>query len=83
MARDAARAAADRLIAQGRSPRTPAVAVENAGAPHARVIAATLETLPAALADAACSGPVVLVIGEAAGQVRLPLEASVLQARSN
>ena len=70
MARDAAGAAADRLIAKGRSPRTPAIAVENAGAPHARMIAATLETLPAALADAACSGPVLLVIGEAAAQAR-------------
>ena len=70
MARDAAGAAADRLIAKGRSPRTPAIAVENAGAPHARMIDATLATLPAALAEAACSGPVLLVIGEATAMAR-------------
>lgn len=80
MARDAARAAADRLIAQGRSPATPAVAVENAGAENARVIAARLDDLPEALASAACSGPVVLVIGEATAQVRTPLDLPELRA---
>jgi uroporphyrin-III C-methyltransferase len=66
MARDSARRMADRLIAQGRSASTPAVAVENAGAANARLLAGTLETLPEVLEDAACSGPVVIVVGETA-----------------
>jgi uroporphyrin-III C-methyltransferase len=82
MARDAARAAADRLIAQGRSPRTPAVAVENAGAPNARAIATTLDRLPDALGEAGCAGPVVLVIGEAAAQARRPIDQPARQAGS-
>jgi uroporphyrin-III C-methyltransferase len=83
MARDAARAAADRLIAQGRAPGTPAIAVENAGAANARVIAASLGDLPEALAAAACSGPVVLVIGEAAAQARVPLDAPARRVASS
>ena len=70
MARDSARAVADRLMAEGRSPRTPAVAVENAGAPHARMIAAPLNGLAAELEAASCTGPVLLVIGEAAAMAR-------------
>jgi uroporphyrin-III C-methyltransferase len=64
MARDCCDAVAQRLIEAGRSPRTPAIAVENAGAAHARLIHADLESLPAMLAAAACAGPVLLVIGE-------------------
>ena len=70
MAREAAQAAADRLIAEGRSPQTPALAVENAGRPEARAIAGSLEQLPQAVAAAAFTGPVALIIGEAAALAR-------------
>lgn len=65
MGRDACEAVSRKLIAEGRSPDTPAVAVENAGSAKARLIAATLATLPEQVAAAACDGPVVLIIGEA------------------
>ncbi|HEX2561636.1 uroporphyrinogen-III C-methyltransferase, partial [Phenylobacterium sp.] len=70
MARDAAAAVAERLIGEGRSPTTPAVAVENAGRADARLVQSTLAQLPQALAAHAFSGPVVLVIGEAVAQAR-------------
>ena len=71
MGRDAAGPVAARLIAEGRSPATPAVAAENAGRPQARLIRTTLAGLPSALAQAAPSGPVVMVIGSAAGRARV------------
>jgi uroporphyrin-III C-methyltransferase len=64
MGRDQARAVAARLMAEGRSPNTPAMAVENAGQAAARSIPATLATLADALDAAQPSGPVVLLIGE-------------------
>jgi uroporphyrin-III C-methyltransferase len=66
MAREACAAVAERLMREGRSPLTPALAVENAGAAHARLIRSDLAGLPDALALAACSGPVLLVVGEVA-----------------
>lgn len=68
MGRDRLDCAAHRLIAQGRSPRTPAIAVENAGRPDARAIPGTLGDLGAALAAARPTGPVVLIVGEVAAQ---------------
>jgi len=70
MARDAAHAAADRLMAEGRAPDTPALAVENAGRPEARIISTTLRMLGKEVENAAFSGPVLLVVGEVAGQAR-------------
>jgi uroporphyrin-III C-methyltransferase len=70
MAREACAAVTRRLIEQGRSPRTPAIAVENAGAANARLIRADLETLSARLAQAACSGPVLLVVGDVTAMAR-------------
>jgi uroporphyrin-III C-methyltransferase len=70
MGRDAIAAAAAQLIAAGRSPQTPAAAIENAGAPHARLIGSTLEGLGQAVAEAACSGPVIIVIGEVAAKAQ-------------
>jgi uroporphyrin-III C-methyltransferase len=66
MARDSVEGAFARLISAGRSPATPALAVENAGAPHARLWTGTLASLPAELAEAAPSGPVLIVVGEVA-----------------
>jgi uroporphyrin-III C-methyltransferase len=71
MGRDQAQAIAGRLIEQGRSPATPALAVENAGRADARAIPATLETLGADLAAADLAGPVVLLIGEVAARAQL------------
>jgi len=68
MGRDRLAAAAERLIAQGRSPLTPALAVENAGRRDARAIPGVLGDLGEALAAAAPSGPVVLIVGEVTAQ---------------
>ncbi|MFN3523766.1 MAG: uroporphyrinogen-III C-methyltransferase [Phenylobacterium sp.] len=65
MGRDRIEAALRRLIEHGRSPRTPALAVENAGRPDARLLAAPLERLGAEVAAAAFDGPVVVLVGEA------------------
>src|SRR5215469_9671266 len=68
MGRDCAGAIAEGLIALGRAPQTPAVAVENAGSPGAQLIAAPLHRLGEAIEAAAPSGPVLLVIGEVAAK---------------
>ena len=68
MGRDSAAAIARRLIADGRSPHTPALAVENAGRADARLMQATLDRLPEVIAQAAPDGPVVLVIGAVASR---------------
>jgi uroporphyrin-III C-methyltransferase len=68
MGRDSAGAIAEGLIALGRDPQTPALAVENAGSPAARLLTAPLNRLGEALASAAPSGPVLLVIGEVAAK---------------
>ncbi|WP_363200473.1 uroporphyrinogen-III C-methyltransferase [Phenylobacterium sp.] len=68
MGRDRLEAAAQRLIAQGRSPATPVMAVENAGRPDARAMPGTLAGLGATLAAARVTGPVVLIVGEVTAQ---------------
>jgi uroporphyrin-III C-methyltransferase len=70
MARDSARAVAERLIAEGRSPSTPAAAVENAGRPGARLLRARLDGVAAAVERARPSGPMLLIVGEAAAMAR-------------
>ncbi len=54
---------AQSLIAAGRSGETPAAVVENAASPRQRVIAATLETLPAAASEAAIRPPALIIVG--------------------
>lgn len=76
MGRDQLAAVAARLIAEGRAPDTPAMAVENAGRPDARAIPATLASLAEAVAAAKPEGPVVLIIGEVTAQARLAVGAS-------
>lgn len=56
-----------RMIAAGRSPSTPALAVEQAGGADARLYRGTLGTLHHCLADVG-SGPVLIVIGEVAAR---------------
>lgn len=82
MARDAAAAVSSRLIAEGRDPGVPALAVENAGRPEARLIATTLQHLGSAVAEAAFDGPVLLVVGEVAAQARVAYGAVADQRRS-
>ncbi len=55
---------ATRLIAEGRSPNTPAAAIDSGTTPRQRVVTATLATLPAAVAEAKLESPVLTVIGE-------------------
>jgi uroporphyrin-III C-methyltransferase len=70
MSRDAAEAVAARLMAEGRAPGTPVLAIENAGRPQARGVRAVLADLGAMVADQAFEGPVLLVIGAVADQAR-------------
>lgn len=79
MGRDAAAPVSARLMALGRSPSTPVAAVENAGRAEARLIAGTLATIADALAAAAPEGPVVILVGEAAGRAACP---AVVRARA-
>lgn len=74
MARDACGPVADRLIAAGRSPATPAIAIENAGSTTARLVASDLAGLAARLAEAAPTGPVLLVVGEVAALAQIATE---------
>jgi uroporphyrin-III C-methyltransferase len=54
----------DQLLAAGRSPGTPAAAIEWGTCVHQRVAVATLATLPNAIANAGLQAPAVIVIGE-------------------
>ena len=56
---------AEKLMAAGMAANTPAAAVENVSLPGQRIWRASLGTLPAMLAAAAPSGPVLLLIGAA------------------
>lgn len=71
MGRDVAGAVAARLVAEGRSPLTPCLIVENAGRANARGTAAHLSVLGVAMADAEPSGPVVVVIGTVTARARM------------
>ena len=62
-----AAAIAERLISAGRSPSTPVIAVEDAGAPGARLCATTLYGL--ARNGATCAGgPLLIIVGEVAAR---------------
>ncbi len=69
MGGEVAGALSERMIAAGRSPDTPAVAVEQAGGVEARLYSCTLGTLAAVLGETR-GGPVLIVIGEVAAQAR-------------
>jgi uroporphyrin-III C-methyltransferase len=71
MGRDQLDAVAGRLIAEGRPPKTPVLAVENAGRADARAIPATLATLATAVCAAAPEGPVVVIVGEVAAKAQV------------
>src|SRR5580704_14111467 len=57
-------AIARELIAHGRSPQTPAMAVRWATRPDQQTIAGTLENLPGRIADAGLKPPATIVIGQ-------------------
>ncbi|MGY9047863.1 uroporphyrin-III C-methyltransferase [Puniceibacterium antarcticum] len=63
MGKKAARFIQGRLIMHGADPATPVTVIENASRPDQKVIAATLATLPADLAEAAMSGPALTLYG--------------------
>jgi uroporphyrin-III C-methyltransferase / precorrin-2 dehydrogenase / sirohydrochlorin ferrochelatase len=52
-------------LARGIAPDTPAIAVASATRPDEQVISATIATIAAKLADAAPTGPVIVMIGHA------------------
>jgi uroporphyrin-III C-methyltransferase len=68
MGGEVAQALCARMIAAGRAPGTPAVAIEQAGGANARIFHGTLETLPERLDSH--GGPVVIVVGEVAAQAQ-------------
>ena len=69
MGGEVAAALSERMIAAGRSPDTPALAVEQAGGAEARLYRGTLATLADRLADTK-GGPVLIVIGDVAALAR-------------
>lgn len=70
MGRDCAGDVVERLIALGRPASTPAVAVENAGRPEARLLRARLADLGAEVEAAGFDGPVLLMIGDVLRRAR-------------
>ena len=71
MGRDSMAALSAGLIEAGRAPSTPALAVENAGSPTARLFSGDLASLPALLEAAAPEGPVLIVVGEVAARAEV------------
>jgi uroporphyrin-III C-methyltransferase / precorrin-2 dehydrogenase / sirohydrochlorin ferrochelatase len=57
---------ADALLANGRDPETPTLAVQEGGLPGQLTTRATLAKLPGAIADAGVRPPAVIVIGPVA-----------------
>ena len=78
MGRSAVGQLATRLIVDGLAADTPAVAIENAGAPSARLIQAPLEGLADVLGDMDPQGPVLILIGEVAARAAGDLTATDL-----
>ncbi|MEW5687925.1 MAG: uroporphyrinogen-III C-methyltransferase [Pseudomonadota bacterium] len=74
MGRDRLEAALGQLMAHGRPAATPALAVENAGRPDARVLSGTVGDLGVAVATAGFDGPVVLIVGEVTAQADVMAE---------
>ena len=83
MGRDRLPAALAQLMAHGRAPATPALAVENAGRPDARVLAGTVADLGATVAAAELDGPVVLIVGEVTAQAAVAVAATPRAAASS
>jgi uroporphyrinogen III methyltransferase/synthase len=56
----------NKLLAAGRSPDTPALAVQHGTLPHQKQVLATLATLEAAVKSCAIENPAIVVVGEVA-----------------
>jgi uroporphyrin-III C-methyltransferase len=56
---------ATHFIEAGMRPETPAIALENVSLPTERQICGTIATLPSLVEAASCTGPVLLLVGEA------------------
>jgi uroporphyrin-III C-methyltransferase/precorrin-2 dehydrogenase/sirohydrochlorin ferrochelatase len=56
-------ALAEKAIAEGLDPRTPALAISRATRPDQAVVTASIAELPEQLAQAALPGPVLVMIG--------------------
>jgi uroporphyrin-III C-methyltransferase len=82
MARDAAPEVCAAVMAAGRPPDTPAAAIENAGRPEARLIRSDLRHLARDLEAMACSGPVLILVGEVANLARSRQEPDAWAQRS-
>jgi len=54
----------ERLVAAGRSPDTPAAAVEWGTYPRQRVVEGTVSTLPAQVAEAGIGAPSIVIVGD-------------------
>ena len=65
---------ANRLIAAGRAPETPAAAIQSATLPEQRQVVATLGTLAQAMAAAEIGAPAVLVFGAVAQMATTTLQ---------
>ncbi len=85
MGKTVAAAVAARLVEAGLPATTPVVAVENASRTDERVLAGTVADLPALALRGDLAGPVLIVLGEAAGHADLsaaePLAAASASAR--
>lgn len=71
MGKGQAAAIAEKLVANGCSPRMPVLAVENAGRPETRAFAAEVATLAQTLANADPTGPLVILVGAVTTQACL------------
>jgi siroheme synthase len=63
MGKAAARFLQGRLLMHGADPATPVTVVENAALPDQRILACTLASLAADLAQASPTGPAVILLG--------------------
>ncbi|WP_306119576.1 MULTISPECIES: siroheme synthase CysG [unclassified Roseitalea] len=71
-----------RLLMHGADAKTPVTVVENASRADQRIVAATLGSLPEALADAGITGPAVLLYGIAPRGAQVALDALPAQAEA-
>ena len=75
MGKRAARFVQGRLIMHGADAETPVTLVENVSRPDQRIVTATLGDLPATLAEAAFTGPVITLFGLAPAKAAAVLPA--------
>jgi uroporphyrin-III C-methyltransferase/precorrin-2 dehydrogenase/sirohydrochlorin ferrochelatase len=72
----------ERAIAEGLDPATPALAIARTTRSDERIVAAPIADLPARLAEADLSGPVVVMIGRALAEVVTQLSTPFVPAKA-